>query len=1175
VDRSAIDPPRIVARVPPPMPDPGFVHLHLHSEYSLLDGAVRLKPLAKRCAELGMPAVALTDHGNLYGAIEFYGAVAKEGVKPIIGCEIYLAPGAKDDRRQIPGRPRYSHLTLLAENETGYRNLVKIVSKAHLEGFHYKPRADKELLNEHREGVICLSGCLQGEINQHILQDQPELARASLESFLEIYGPDHLFLEIHNHGMDSQEKCRRQLSEFAREYKLPLVAANDVHFLHREDHDAHDLLVCIGTSTQRIDEKRMRYSPELYLKSAAEMRALFAEQPEACDATLAIAGRCDFKLHLDATSIERYPVYEVPGGDRSAWFRKLCEDGAVRRYGAGRAATDPEIRARLDYEIGIIENLRFTSYFLIVQDFINWAREQGIPVGPGRGSAAGSLVAYVLGITDLCPLRFGLVFERFLNPERVSPPDVDIDFCQDRRPEVIEYVRQKYGERSVSHIITFGKLLARSAVRDTARVLGWSYGDADQIAKLIPAMPGKPVTLAAALEMNPELRALIEGSPRNEELWRYATFLEGLTRNVGVHAAGVVIGNGDIDEHVPLTRSTDGDVTTQYAMGPLTELGMLKMDFLGLKNLTIIQDAVQFIHRHTPDFDVETDSFDDPAAFEILRNGETIGIFQMESGGMSRTCKQLGVDRIEDIIALLALYRPGPMDLIPQFVRRKHGREKVEDLHPLLEEIGRETFGILIYQEQVQKAANILAGYTLGEADMLRKAMGKKQVEIMEKERVKFVAGCQKHNNIPAGKANEVFDLLAKFAGYGFNKSHSAAYGLITYRTALLKARYPVEFMAGVLSNEINATDKITIFVNECARMGIPILPPDANRSGVRFEPEGRGIRYGLSAVKNVGIAAVRAMIEERATNGPFASLEDFGMRLGTTVINRKLLESLIKAGAFDWTGERRWDLFARVDSVLAGAGSAQRDRDSGQASLFDMMDVALASPPPGQQGIHAEPWTKNEMLAAEQELLGFYVSGHPLDDFKRVFKSGRYKQLAKLDTLPAMVRGTSGRRHEINFAGMIVSAETRYSKKSQKPFMRGFIEDLTGRAEFAVYGQSMERAAGAIRAGAVVEMRAVIEEGREEGDLRQLLVEDARALSPPARDIDVRGAITLVVDVLRTRAEELESLHEIIRAHPGEVGVHLLFQLPDGREARAAAAASYNVDPDDRFLAAVSRWRP
>ena len=1157
------------------MPGSSFVHLHVHSEYSLLDGAIRLPQLAAKVAEMGMPGVAVTDHGNLFGAIDFLGATGKKGVKGIVGCEIYLAPGARDDRRKLPGRPNYSHLTLLAENEIGYHNLVKLVSRAHLEGMYYKPRADKELLAEFREGIICLSGCLQGEINQFITGGRLEEARASLESFLEIYGRDHFFLEIHDHGLEAQQECRKALAGFAKEYSLPLVAANDVHFLQREDHEGHDLLVCIGTSSLQIDENRMRYSPELYLKSAEEMRALFAEHPEACDNTLRICERCELDLKLDPTSIERYPVYEVEGGDRSGHFRALCEEGMVKRYGRDWAGGSSELRERLDYEIGIIEKLRFTSYFLIVQDFINWARQEGIPVGPGRGSAAGSLVAYALGITDICPIRFGLIFERFLNPERISPPDVDIDFCQERRPEVIAYVRRKYGERSVSHIITFGKMLARSVVRDVARVLGWSYGDADRVAKLIPALPGKPVTLESAREMNPELEAVVSGDPRVAGLWRHATFLEGLTRNVGVHAAGVVIGAGDIDDHVPLTRSADGEVTTQYAMGPLTDLGMLKMDFLGLKNLTVIHDAVNFIRRHTPDFDLDAVGLDDAAAYELLRRGETIGIFQMESAGMARTCKQLGVDRIEDIVALLALYRPGPMDLIPQYVRRKHGREKVEHLHPLLEEIGEETFGILIYQEQVQKAANLLAGYSLGEADLLRRAMGKKKLEEMAEQREKFVAGCAEHNNIGRKKADEIFDLLEKFAGYGFNKSHSAAYGLITYRTSYLKANYPVEFMAGVLSNEINNTDKITVFVNECARMRIPILAPDVNRSGVRFEPEGRAVRYGLGAIKNVGVGAVEAMVRERKEGGGFRSLEDFAMRVGGQAANRKVLESLVKAGAFDWTGERRWDLAARIESVVAGASAAQRDRESGQESLFDLSELAAPPAPGSGVGPAAEPWTKDEMLLSEKELLGFYVSGHPLDKYKRALRSGRHKGLDALDQLETIRRGEGGRRRQVySFAGMVTSAETRYSKKSQKPFIRGVLEDLGGNVEFAVYGRAVEGCAPVIQTGAVVELRAVVEANDDE-DTRQLLVEEAKMLRVPERKVDVRGAITLVVDVLRTRDEDLVALRDTVLAHPGHVPVHLLFELDDGRRMRAAADPKFSVDPDDRFFQAVAKWRP
>ena len=815
------------------MPADSFVHLHLHTEYSLLDGAVRMKELMKKAAGMKMPAVAITDHGNLHGAIEFYQAATDAGIKPIIGVEAYMAPGSIKDRPNSQRDAAY-HFTLLARDETGYRNLVKLMSIAHLEGMHYKPRIDKELLAAHSAGLIGMSACLKGEINMAIQADQLDKARASAATFRDIFGAENFFLEMHDHGLEAQRKCNRVLPKIAQEFGLGLVAANDVHFLERSHHEAHDVMICIGTGKMVHDEKRMRYVPELYFKSADEMRALFPEHPETISNTIAIAERCNLKLEFGTS---KFPEYEAPAGKtRRQYLRELCAEGLRKRFGE-RAAADEELRARLNKELDVLEKTGFVSYFLIVWDFIHFAKQHGIPVGPGRGSAAGSLAAYVLEITDIDPLQFGLLFERFLNPERVSPPDIDIDFCEARRGEVLEYVRQKYGERRVSQIITFGKLKAKSVVRDVGRVMGLSYSDCDRIAKMIPNELN--ITLAAAAEKTPDLKKAIETEPATRQLWEYAGLLEGLSRNAGVHAAGVVIGDRDLSEYVPLCRDSKGnDVVTQYPMNPLNDLGLLKMDFLGLKTLTVIEDTIALIHQREPEFLLKDIPLDDPASFALFNRGETIGLFQMESGGMTSVSKQMDVQKLDDIMALIALYRPGPMDLIGDYIKRKKGLTKIKYEHPLLEEICSDTYGVMIYQEQVMAAANRLAGYSLGQSDLLRRAMGKKDKAKMAKERANFIAGCAKTNRIPEKKANAIFDLLEKFAGYGFNKSHSAAYGLISYQTAYLKANYPVEFMAGLLSNEINNTDKISVFVGECKRMGIPILPPDMNRSSLKFTPE-------------------------------------------------------------------------------------------------------------------------------------------------------------------------------------------------------------------------------------------------------------------------------------------------------------------------------------------------
>ncbi len=872
-----------------------------------------MKELMKKAAEFKMPAVAITDHGNLHGAIDFYKAAEEAGIKPIIGCEAYVAPRSMTERSSNQRESAY-HFTLLAKDDTGYRNLVKLISAAHLDGFYYKPRIDKALLAQHSEGLIGLSGCLKGEINMAIQSDDLAKARQKTAEYRDILGAENFFLELHDHGIEAQHKCNRMLPQLAREFGLGLVAANDVHFLERRHHETHDVMVCIGTGKMVQDERRMRYLPELFFKSAAEMTQIFGDFPEALTNTLAIAERCDLKLEFGKS---KYPDYPIPDGKpREEYLRGLCERGLTERYGE-RAVNDPDLRRRLDYELGILEKTGFVSYILIVWDFIHFARERGIPVGPGRGSAAGSLVAYVLGITDIDPLKFGLIFERFLNPERVSPPDIDVDFCKDRRGEVLEYVRQKYGERRVSQIVTFNKMNAKSAVRDVGRVIGLSYNDADRLARMIPSGPGQQnITLAESAEANPELRRAIDTEPATRQLWDHATLLEGRSRNFGVHAAGIVIGDRDLSEYIPLRRDPkEKEVITQYPMGPLNDLGMLKMDFLGLRTLTVLHDASELIRKRVPDFLLDQIPTDDPATFALLNRAETIGIFQLE-GGMTGFCKQFDFKLIDDIIALSALYRPGPMDLIPDYIKRKKGLAKIKYEHPLLEEVCADTYGVMIYQEQVMAAANRLAGYSLGQADLLRRAMGKKDREKMAKERAVFIEGCARVNKIPEKKANSIFDLLEKFAGYGFNKSHSAAYGLISYQTAYLKANYPVEFMAGLLSNEINNTDKISTFVGECKRMGIPILPPDVNRSGLKFTPEivteqpdpssenggsTTAIRYGLAAIKNVGQGAMEVAIAEREENEEYTSLEDFCRRLDSRIANRKILENLVKCGAFDF----------------------------------------------------------------------------------------------------------------------------------------------------------------------------------------------------------------------------------------------------------------------------------
>jgi len=1163
------------------MPGDSFVHLHLHTEYSLLDGAIRTKELIKRAAEFKMPAVAITDHGNLYGAIEFYQEAVRAGVKPIIGCEAYVAPGSHKDRAASRRDAAY-HFTLLAENEIGYHNLVKLVTAAHLDGFHYAPRIDKELLATHSEGLIGLSGCLAGEINTAIQANNVEKAKQSAAEYREILGTANFFVELHDHGIEAQKICNRVLPQIARDLGVGLVATNDVHFLRRSDHQAHDVMLCIGTGKMVEEENRMRYVPELYFKPPAEMRELFRDFPEAITNTLEIGERCRLDLEFGRS---KYPEYPVPTGrTREGYLRELCYEGLRDRYGE-RAANDKELLRRLDYELRVLEKTGFVSYLLIVWDFIHFAKGKGIPVGPGRGSAAGSMVAYVLGITDIDPLQYGLIFERFLNPDRVSPPDIDVDFCEARRGEVLEYVRQKYGERRVAQIITFGKLKAKSVVRDVGRVMGLSYRDADRIAKMIPNELN--ITLDSAVEKNPELKRAVATEPVTHQLFDYAKVLEGLSRNAGVHAAGVVIADRDLSDYIPLCRDVKGDdVISQYPMGPLNDLGLLKMDFLGLKTLTVIEDTLALIRKRKSDFSLQNIPLNDPRAFAVYNRGETIGLFQMESGGMTSLSKQFDVKKLDDIIALIALYRPGPMELIPEYVKAKKGITPIKYLHPLLEEICADTYGVMIYQEQVMAAASKLAGYSLAQADLLRRAMGKKDKEKMAKERKNFIEGCAASNKIPAKKANAIFDLLEKFAGYGFNKSHSAAYGVISYQTAYLKAHYPVEFMAGLLSNEINNTDKISIFVGECKRMGISILPPDINRSGLKFTQEtvataadykGRvepdrvaeydrqynAIRYGLAAIKHVGEGAMEAAIRERKQQGDFTSLEDFCSRLDSRIANRKLLESLVKAGAFDFLGRERAELFASIDEALTASAVVQRDRMTGQVSLFDEITAATSRKRP------VTAWSEHEKLSYEKELLGFYVSGHPLDSYGDLLTAKNYRSIASLAELED--------RAPFKIAGAIVEVERKFTRREGKPFAVLWIEDLTHMLEVVVWNDVYLKISNALAVGRVVEIKGTLD---KRDDAVRAAAKEIKTLAPERTNGAIAESTTTLQEsavVLQfssaATSDELRDVREILASSPGNRRVELLFERRTGHSLCLDAGAEFRVNLTPDLEEKLSRW--
>src|SRR5213596_2829800 len=1159
------------------MPRDSFVHLHLHTEYSLLDGSIRMKELMKKAAEFKMPAVAMTDHGNLFGAIEFYQEAQHAGVKPIIGCEAYVARGSHKDR---PGSRRDAayHFTLLAENETGYRNLVKLITTAHLDGFHYAPRIDKALLAERSAGLIGLSGCLAGEINSAIQSNNIEKAKQAAAEYRDILGAENFFTELHDHGMEEQRQCNRVLPQIAKDLGVGLVAANDVHFLRRDDHDAHDVMLCIGTGKMVQDESRMRYAPELYFKSPAEMRELFKDFPEAITNTLAIGERCNVTIEFGCSKYPEYPA--PPGKTREEYLRELCYEGLRGRYGE-RATTDPELMQRLEYELTVLEKTGFVSYLLIVWDFIHFAKEKGIPVGPGRGSAAGSMVAFALGITDIDPLQYGLIFERFLNPDRVSPPDIDVDFCEARRGEVLEYVRQKYGQRRVAQIITFGKLKAKSVVRDVGRVMGLSYRDADRIARMIPNELN--ITLDSAAEKNVELKRAIATEPQTKELFEYGKVLEGLSRNAGVHAAGVVIADRDLTDYIPLCRDVKGnDVISQYPMGPLNDLGLLKMDFLGLKTLTVIEDTLTLILKREANFSLKNIPLDDAEAFALYNRGETIGLFQMESGGMTSTARQFDVRKIDDVIALIALYRPGPMDLIGDYIKRKKGLTKIRYEHPLLEEICADTYGVMIYQEQVMAAASKLAGYSMGQADLLRRAMGKKDKAKMAKERRNFIEGCARTNDIPERKANTIFDLLEKFAGYGFNKSHSAAYGVISYQTAYLKANYPVEFMAGLLRNEINNTEKISVFVGECKRMGIPILPPDINKSGLKFMPEmweglqrpdSRGIkaaptlppiRYGLAAIKHVGETAMEAVIRDREQRGDFISLEDFCTRLDSRLANRKMLESLIKAGAFDFLGRDRAELYSCIDGAVSASVAAQRDRLAGQVSLFDEATASTTS-----RKRPVTRWSEHEKLSYEKELLGFYVSGHPLDAYVDFCAARNYRSIASLAELDD--------RAPFKIAGAIVEVEKKFTRREGKPFAVIWVEDLSDMLEVVVWNEVYLKVSDALAAGRVVEIRGVLD---KRDDALRATAQEIKVFMPD----DTKGTNERSTSLLQEEAvllqfsrdvtsNELREVREILATSPGRRPVQLLFDRTNGNSLRLDAGAEFRVNLTRDLEAKLSRW--
>ncbi len=1052
--------------------DQNFVHLHVHSDYSLLDGACRIDRLMDRATELGMKALALTDHGNLFGAIEFYNQAKAKGIKPLVGCELYLAAGSRLERtaRTDEGKSIF-HLGLLARDLTGYQNLLKLVSDAHLKGFYYKPRTDLETLARHAQGLIGFTGCLASVVPQHLLHDRFEEARQACGRFVEIFGRENYFVEIQDHGIPEQRKIIPGLLKLGEEFGLKVICSNDVHYVNHTDAGPHDALLCIQTGSKIAETDRMKFSgTQFYLKSRDEMASLFAEMPAAVLNTQLVAEMCDLTIPFPKGS-ERYPKYPLPPEvktDRAEYLKHLCLGGLQHRYGVDyhkpKKAPDPALAQtlieRIDYELSIITKTGFIDYFLFVWDFIDWAKRQGIPVGPGRGSGAGCLVAYLLGITNLDPLRFKLLFERFLNPERVSPPDFDIDFCMRRRGEVIDYVRQKYGNDCVANIITYGTLGAKMVMRDVSRVHDLPYAEADRLAKMIPDELN--IELKTALEKSTELRNEFTSNPLAKKIIDQALVLEGMVRNTGKHAAGIIITDRPLEEFVPLTLQ-EGDVTVQYDMNAVGKLGLLKMDFLGLKTLTVLADAVDNVRRTAnPKFDLETIGFEDPKTYVLLNSGRTTGVFQLESGGMQNLCRQIGLSSIEEIVALIALYRPGPMEWIPDYVRGKKEPSTVTYPHPLLEEVCRETYGIMVYQEQVMEAAKIIAGYTLGGADMLRRAMGKKDAEAMAKERANFVAGAKRVNNIDDKTANSIFDILNKFAGYGFNKSHSAAYAVLSYQTGYLKANYPVEFMAAMLSSELGNSEKVAHFVAECEAMGLTVLGPDVNDSRAMFTPlparaptdarAAGAIRFGLAGIKGVGEQAALKIITEREAHGPFKDFQDFIARVDARALNKRVLEHLIKTGAFDFSGEPRGALFARIDEALAASAARARDIAAGQHSFLDELNepapVGKTNAAPAGTARHPD-FTPAEKLQFEKELLGFYISGHPMNAYLGLAEA--------LTTHTEEKILLEGDRIEFRLCGIVSGITKKLSRRDNRPW--AFFNLATKRATLAVnmYAEAYE----------------------------------------------------------------------------------------------------------------------
>jgi DNA polymerase-3 subunit alpha len=1144
-----------------------FVHLHLHSDYSLLDGACDVEKLVERVHELGMPAVAMTDHGNIFGAVHFVNAAHKAGVKPIVGCELYICK--KDDHnieRTSPDGDTYNHLLVLAENEEGYRNLVKITSEASLHGFYYKPRVSKKFLTEHSKGLIGLSGCLKGEVAERLTEGNYDAARSAAGFYRDLFGKENFFLEIQDQGLEMEHRIHSGLFQLEKDLGLPLVATNDSHYLCEDDAHAQDVMLCIQMGKSIQDTNRMKFEgTQFYVKSGDEMRRVFKDAPQVLARTLDIAERCNLRLEKVPSP---FPHFEVPDGfTLDSYFEHITRQGFARRMESLRTSAESgrlkhslaDYEQRLAREIAIIQQMKFSGYFLIVWDFIRYARERGIPVGPGRGSAAGAVVAYSLGITGIDPLQHELLFERFLNPERISMPDIDIDFCMNRRGEVIKYVTEKYGRENVAQIITFGTMAAKAAIKDVGRAMDMPYSDVDRIAKMVPTTLN--IKLDDALKESVALQEAYQKDPQVRQLLDTARKLEGLVRNSGVHAAGVVISPRPLIELVPLHKTKNDEIVTAFDMVAIEKMGLLKMDFLGLTTLTILDDTLKLIAQKGTNLKLDDIPLEDQETYEkVFHKGLTSGVFQFESHGMRDVLRRYQPNSIEDLTALNALYRPGPIQggMIDDFIERKHGRRKIEYELPELKEILQETLGVIVYQEQVMQAANKLAGYSLGEADLLRRAMGKKNAEEMAKQRERFVQGATQRG-FPPRKIEKIFDLMAQFAGYGFNKSHSAAYALLAYHTAYLKTHHPVDFMAALLTSVTGSTDDVVKYINECREMGIAVEPPDINVSDANFTPHGQAIRFGLAAVKNVGGNAIESIVKGRKKLGRnFRSFYEFCEEVDLRLLNKRVLESLIKSGALDCFG-RRAQLMQALDKAIEQAQKTQRDAESGQHGLFGVFADETAQA--ANDALPNTPdWDEHTRLSAEKEILGFFITGHPMEKYK--------EKLADLNALStediAAMKKSTGKDENITAAGLISGLRVAKSRRGDL-WAQAALEDMFGKVELLVFPEAYKKLAEKVRLEVPVLVRGGVR--IEEGANPKVMANEIIALDE-AR-VPLPKALRIRIPLGSATGSTVDALHALFRERKGEAKV--LFDVErEGDFMVVMEAEGYNVMPDRNFLGRV-----